>query len=152
MKRAIMALSILCGGLLIINPISNKIFAENTQEEIKKAQVQTIELSKTSNNNEDNKEKNKEVSKKNEENENKTSVEVVKVLNQEQAKDVLAIHNTNVEYTYQGDENTFEALKNKGLNGYVFLANVEGDLGFFVDKNTANVYYFHPSGYLELAK
>lgn len=145
MKRAIVALSILCGGLLILNPTSNKSFAENTNDEIKNVQVQTMELNNISNNNEDK----QEVSNKNED---KSSVEVEKVLNQDQAKDVLAMYNPNVEYIYQGDENTFEVLKNKGISGYVFLANVEGDLGFFVDKNTTNIYYFHPSGYLELAK
>lgn len=34
--------------------------------------------------------------------------------------------------------------------GYVFLSDIETDLGYFVDKNTGDVYYFHPSGYMEL--
>jgi len=34
--------------------------------------------------------------------------------------------------------------------GYIFLSDIETDLGHFVDTNTGDVYYFHPSGYMEL--
>lgn len=53
-------------------------------------------------------------------------------------------------YTYQGDENTFEVIREKGIRGYVFLPNVETDMAYLVDKDTGNIYYFHPSGYFEL--
>lgn len=52
-------------------------------------------------------------------------------------------------YTYQGDENTFEAIKEKGIRGYVFLPNVETDMAYLVDKDNGSIYYFHPSGYFE---
>ena len=79
-----------------------------------------------------------------------TSVEVVKQLNKEQAKELLESRNQGLQFEYQGDENNFSTLKEKGLSGYVFLPNVDGDMGYFVDKNTSNVYYFHPSGYMDL--
>ncbi|MDU4860618.1 MAG: hypothetical protein E6356_06465 [Terrisporobacter othiniensis] len=53
-------------------------------------------------------------------------------------------------YTYQGDENTFEAMQEKGIRGYVFLPNIETDLAFLVDKDSGSIYFFHPSGYFEL--
>ena len=120
MKKAIITLSILCGGLLIASPVSNSIFAQGTNGI---------------------------------ENNNKTNVtvEIVTELNKDQAKELLEIRNLNIEYIYKGDENTFEVLKEKGLSGYVFLPNVESDIGLFVDKDSAKVYNFHPSGYLELA-
>ena len=52
----------------------------------------------------------------------------------------------------QGTENDFVALKEKGLEGYVFLMDADTDLGMFVNKDDAKIYYFHPSGYLELAE
>lgn len=30
--------------------------------------------------------------------------------------------------------------------------DADGDLGMFVNKDDAKIYYFHPSGYLELAQ
>lgn len=72
-------------------------------------------------------------------------------LTQEQAKELLIKYNNTVDYIYQGDENKFEALKSKDLHGYVFLPDVETDIGYFVDKKTCQIYFFHPSGYLELA-
>lgn len=207
MKRAIIALSILCTGALAINPIKDISFAQNTNGNTNKEVVQNIETNTSENLNiEKNKniEANKEVEKtevtkkeiakdetlKNEEKElvtnkeeianpqkneqdtkqpvvekneavvenkkedektDKNTVEVIEVLNQEQAKELLKMVNPDMNYIYQGDETTFEALSQKGLSGYVFLPDVDGDMGLFVDKNTANVYYFHPSGYLELA-
>ncbi|HSQ87593.1 hypothetical protein [Romboutsia sp.] len=73
-----------------------------------------------------------------------------KQLTQEEAKELLLKYNDKVDYIYQGDASQFEALKSKNLQGYVFLPNVETDIGYFVDKNTCNIYFFHPSGYLEL--
>ncbi|WP_250673227.1 hypothetical protein LZ906_005890 [Paraclostridium ghonii] len=77
---------------------------------------------------------------------------VAKTLTKDDALKLLLDMNPNLVYAYQGDENTFSALKNKGLSGYVFLPNVDTDLGYFVDKNTSSIYYFHPSGYLEKIK
>ncbi|MEF9992368.1 MAG: hypothetical protein RRZ84_07380 [Romboutsia sp.] len=73
-------------------------------------------------------------------------------LTQEEAKELLLKYNNQVDYIYQGDANQFEALKSKNLNGYVFLPNVDTDIGYFVDKNTSEIYFFHPSGYLKLVK
>jgi len=53
-------------------------------------------------------------------------------------------------YAYQGDENTFEAMQEKGIRGYVFLPNIETDLAYLVDKDSGSIYFFHPSGYFEL--
>lgn len=117
MKKAIITLSIICGGLLLGLPSYNAIFAQGT--------------TKILNSN--------------------VKVEVISQLNQEQAEELLKMHNSNINYIYQGNEEDFEALKEQGLKGYVFLPDVESDLGFFVDKDNASVYYFHPSGYLELA-
>lgn len=74
---------------------------------------------------------------------------VSKALSRDDALNLLLDMNPNLVYAYQGDENTFPVLKSKGLSGYVFLPNVDTDLGYFVDKNTSSIYYFHPSGYLE---
>ena len=70
----------------------------------------------------------------------------------EQAKELLIKYNNKVDYIYQGDANDFEYLKSKKLQGYVFLPNVDTDIGYFVDKQTSKIYFFHPSGYLKLAK
>lgn len=73
-----------------------------------------------------------------------------KQLTQKEAKQLLLKYNNKVDYIYQGDSSQFEALKNKKLQGYVFLPDVETDIGYFVDKTNCNIYFFHPSGYLEL--
>lgn len=75
-----------------------------------------------------------------------------KALNKDDALNMLNDMNPNLTYEYMGDENTFSTLKDKGLSGYVFLPNIDTDLGYFIDKNTHHIYYFHPSGYLELIK
>ena len=85
-------------------------------------------------------------------NETNVQVQVIEKLNKEQAEELLEMYNPNVKYIYQGTENDFTTLKEKGLKGYVFLPNVDGDLGMFVNKDNAKIYYFHPSGYLELAQ
>ena len=87
-------------------------------------------------------------------NTNKTNVQVqvIEKLNKEQAEELLEMYNPNVKYIYQGTEDDFEALQEKGLKGYVFLPDIDGDLGMFVNKDNAKIYYFHPSGYLELAE
>lgn len=74
-----------------------------------------------------------------------------KALSKEEALDLLnKENNNNQEYGYMGDENTFNVLKEKGHEGYVFVPDVSTDLGLFVDKNTSEVYVFHPSGSLDL--
>ena len=85
-------------------------------------------------------------------NETNVQVQVIEKLNKEQAEELLEMYNPNVKYIYQGTEDDFEALKEKGLKGYVFLPDIDGDLGMFVNKDNAKIYYFHPSGYLELAQ
>ena len=60
------------------------------------------------------------------------------------------VEKTDLTYTYQGDENTFESIKEKGIRGYVFLPNVDTDMAYLVDKDYGNIYFFHPSGYFEL--
>lgn len=119
MKKAIITLSILCGGLLIINPINNVSFAQNKLDQI-------------------------------EINADESETLVVEELNQNQAEDMLKMYNPDIEYIFQGDENVFKVLKERELEGYVFLGNIQGDLGYFVDKNSSNIYYFHPSGYLDI--
>lgn len=86
------------------------------------------------------------------------STEVVnedKGMTKEEAQTILDKYIREVEqgdftYTYQGDENTFEAIKVKGTRGYVFLPNIETDMAYLVDKDSGNIYFFHPSGYFEL--
>ena len=73
-------------------------------------------------------------------------------LTQEQAKELLVKYNNKVDYIYQGTEDNFEYLKSKNLHGYVFLPDTDTDIGYFVDKQSSKIYYFHPSGYLELAQ
>ena len=60
------------------------------------------------------------------------------------------VEKTDLTYTYQGDENTFESIKETGIRGYVFLPNVDTDMAYLVDKDNGNIYFFHPSGYFEL--
>ena len=60
------------------------------------------------------------------------------------------VEKSDLTYTYQGDENTFESIKEKGIRGYVFLPNVDTDMAYLVDKDNGNIYFFHPSGYFEL--
>lgn len=76
----------------------------------------------------------------------KSEVEVVlnQYLNDTQQGDIT--------YTYKGDENTFAAMKQKGIRGYVFLPNAETDMAYLVDKDNGSIYFFHPSGYFEQIK
>lgn len=223
MKRAITALSILCGGLLFVNPVAN-IFAQGTntnqvieqaqttenstnkeitnqpivkenktvakeqKEEVKSKNIETnnnvvnkvnkIETTQKQENVKDEvkidkvekeepkeenntqvKDEQQNVEKeqvtteepKKEEPKDESNVEVINVLNKEQAQEVLKMYKKDIQFTYEGDENNFQALSQRGLSGYVFFPDYDTDLGFFVDKNTASIYYFHPSGYLELA-
>ncbi|MDR0879796.1 MAG: hypothetical protein LBN09_03725 [Clostridioides sp.] len=71
-------------------------------------------------------------------------------MTKEGAYELLKKKLPDVDFSYQGDENDFEYIRDHGHSGYVYLPMVDGDLAYFVDKNTSEVYYFHPSGYLEL--
>lgn len=78
------------------------------------------------------------------------NINIKKELTVEDAKELLKQYNSNVDYIYQGDETMFkEVLQDKGYKGYLFLPNVDGDIGFFVDKSNGDIYKFHPSGYME---
>lgn len=88
-------------------------------------------------------------------NDDKDKEEVKTGMTKSQAEAVLNKYLKEVEkvdftYTYQGDENTFEAMQEKGIRGYVFLPNIETDLAYIVDKDSESIYLFHPSGYFEL--
>lgn len=85
----------------------------------------------------------------------KDKEEVQTGMSKSEAESVLNKYLTEVEnvdftYTYQGDENTFETMQEKGIRGYVFLPNVDTDMAYLVDKDNGSIYFFHPSGYFEL--
>lgn len=73
-----------------------------------------------------------------------------KSLNRDEALQILKDKNNKCDYDYMGDENTVNVLKEKGQEGYVFVPDVQTDLGLFVNKNTKEVYTFHPSGSLDI--
>ena len=103
----------------------------------KKADTKDINL------NNESKTENKNINKVNNEN-------AKKELTVEEAKNLLINYNSSVDYLYQGDETTFkDVLQDKGYKGYLFLPDVDGDIGFFIDKTNSNIYKFHPSGYME---
>ena len=83
---------------------------------------------------------------------NNIEVQEINKLNKEEAEKLLLEYNSNVTYIYQGTEEDFTALKEQGLKGYVFLMDIDGDLGMFVNEDDSKIYYFHPSGYLKLAQ
>lgn len=101
--------------------------------------------------------KNEETEKEEAPKEDNTTDEVVQSngMSQSAAQGVLnqylnSIGQGDMTYAYQGDENTFGVIKEKGIRGYVFLPNVETDMAYLVDKDNGSIYYFHPSGYFEL--
>ena len=114
MKKSILVLSILIGGLFLVNPTHEITFAQ--------------------------------------ENNNQATVQKQNTLTQADAQQLLINNNDKVNYIFQGTSDNFKALQDKGLKGYVFLPDVESDMGYFVDQDTSHIYYFHPSGYLELIK
>ncbi len=115
MKKSLLVLSVLVGGLLLINPTQEVTFAqENTK-------TTSVEQQKT-------------------------------VLTQAEANQLLINNNNKINYIFQGTSDNFKTLLEKGLKGYVFLPDVDTDMGYFVDQDTSHIYYFHPSGYLELIK
>ncbi|MEX6585241.1 hypothetical protein [Paraclostridium bifermentans] len=114
MKKSILVLSILVGGLFLVNPTHEITFAQ--------------------------------------ENNNQATVQKQNTLTQADAQQLLINNNDKVNYIFQGTSDNFKALQDEGLKGYVFLPDVESDMGYFVDQDTSHIYYFHPSGYLELIK
>ena len=168
MKKGIIALSILCTGLLLLDPVKNTSFAikdDRMDNKVNTNIINKVEENDNNENNIDEKElhsenntvsKNEDTVKENidkeESNKENITEDEKQVLSKEDAEKILIGINPKLEYLYQGDENNFSALKEKNLTGYVFLPNVDGDIGYFVDKTNSNVYFFHPSGYLELVK
>ncbi|WP_101772810.1 hypothetical protein [Peptostreptococcus faecalis] len=127
------------------------------EDEDKKSSTYTIDETNTPrtalNSDEDeNKKKNKDViinnTRKSELKKNSES-NSQKEIDKNNALAILKSKNSEMEYSYMGDESTYEELKKKGYKGEVFLPNVNTDMGYFVDKETKDVYYFHPSGYME---
>ena len=142
MKKGIIAISLLLTGALLITPITNAISQNDVVKDVKPIQVE-----QSTKNNENNTTQIEEETTFAEV-EDKTGMsksEAEAILN----KYIKEVEEANFTYTYQGDENTFEAIKEKGIRGYVFLPNVDTDLAYLVDKDSGNIYYFHPSGYFE---
>ncbi|MGM9536289.1 MAG: hypothetical protein ACI3VR_13580 [Intestinibacter sp.] len=75
-----------------------------------------------------------------------------KELTKSEALQLVKDFEPSLDYDYMGDENTYECIKENGIKGYVFLPQCEGDMAYLVDKETGNIYFFHPSGYFELLK
>lgn len=139
MKKGIIAISLLLGSVLLVAPISNAISQNNEQVNLNQVvEENTYDENKTTQNENIIKSENKEIT--------KSQAEVI--LN----KYIKDIEQGDFTYTYKGDENTFEIIKEKGIRGYVFLPNIETDLAYLIDKENGSIYYFHPSGYFELLK
>ena len=142
MKKGIIAISLLLTGALLITPITNAISQNDVVKDVKPIKVE--QSTKDSENNTTQTEEETTFA----EVEDKTGMsksEAEAILN----KYIKEVEEADFTYTYQGDENTFEAIKEKGIRGYVFLSNVDTDLAYLVDKDSGNIYYFHPSGYFE---
>lgn len=174
MKRGIITVSLLMVGSLFLTPLANASFAKGVTEntipvEVKEttdkvqssteAKEETTQVQEVKEEQTVSKEEVKEDIKEEAKVEETTPIEEVatedKGMTQEEAQVILNKYISEVEkadftYTYQGDENTFKAIKEKGIRGYVFLPNIETDMAYLVDKDSGNIYFFHPSGYFEL--
>ena len=142
MKKGIIAISLLLTGALLITPITNAISQNDVVKDVKPIKVE--QSTKDNENNTTQTEEETTFA----EVEDKTGMsksEAEAILN----KYIKEVEEADFTYTYQGDENTFEEIKEKGIRGYVFLPNVDTDLAYLVDKDSGNIYYFHPSGYFE---
>ena len=160
MKKGIIAVSLLLSGALLITPITNALSKsdekETTVKPVKIEQnVQSEKIESTDKINE----VNDKTTQTNDIDKQETYIKENKKENlgmsKSQAEAVLnkylnKVEKTDLTYTYQGDENTFESIKEKGIRGYVFLPNVDTDMAYLVDKDNGNIYFFHPSGYFEL--
>ena len=142
MKKGIIAISLLLTGALLITPITNAISQNDVVKDVKPIKVE--QSTKDNENNTTQTEEETTFA----EVEDKTGMsksEAEAILN----KYIKEVEEADFTYTYQGDENTFEAIKEKGIRGYVFLPNVDTDVAYLADKDSGNIYYFHPSGYFE---
>ena len=83
---------------------------------------------------------------------NKKAKKANKLINKKQALNILNKIDNSVEYIYMGTEKDFDALQAKKLKGFVFLPDEEGDMGYFVNSKNGQVFFFHPSGYMERIK
>lgn len=117
-------------------PVKEEIKADNKKEEINKEESTTSSEEAVTEGEQDKEEVQTGMSKS----------EAESVLN----KYLTEVENVDFTYTYQGDENTFETMQEKGIRGYVFLPNVDTDMAYLVDKDNGSIYFFHPSGYFEL--
>ena len=121
MKKGIIAISLLLTGALLITPITNAISQNDVVKDVKPIKVE--QSTKDSENNTTQTEEETTFA----EVEDKTGMsksEAEAILN----KYIKEVEEADFTYTYQGDENTFEAIKEKGIRGYVFLPNVDTDL------------------------
>ena len=139
MKRVLIAITLLLSGALLTTPIINAMSQKDQQVNIKPVKVEQVTNSENIQVIKDNEEKEEVQS-------GMTKSEAESVLN----KYIEDIEKADFTYTYQGDENTFESIKEKGIRGYVFLPNIETDMAYLVDKDNGSIYFFHPSGYFEL--
>ena len=132
MKKGIIAISLLLTGALLITPITNAISQNDVVKDVKPIKVE--QSTKDNENNTTQTEEETTFA----EVEDKTGMsksEAEAILN----KYIKEVEEADFTYTYQGDENTFEAIKEKGIRGYVFLPNVDTDLAYLVDKDSGNI-------------
>ena len=114
MKKGIIAISLLLTGALLITPITNAISQNDVVKDVKPIKVE--QSTKDNENNTTQTEEETTFA----EVEDKTGMsksEAEAILN----KYIKEVEEADFTYTYQGDENTFEAIKEKGIRGYVFL-------------------------------
>ena len=151
MKKAIIKmLSILCVGLMIVSSAGESIYAASYSNTKQQVSVQTKKA--TNKKSSTKKTTVKKQTKKHNKNHKKTN-KSNKVLTKAQALKLVKKLEPEVKgFTYMGNENTYKCIKQKGIKGYVFLPNCDGDMAYLVDKQTSHIYYFHPSGYFELLK
>ena len=175
MKKAIISvISVLCVGLMVVGPVREAYANNSNKEEQKTSEVVATNTNIKTDKNETDKVKeqateatekqkqpqattqpttnvvNKEEPKAEE---SQTVVEQKTTLTQSQALQLVKAYEPGVAgYDYMGDENTYACIKEKGIQGYVFLPQCDGDMAYLVDKNSGHIYFFHPSGYFELLK
>lgn len=153
MKKAIIKmLSILCVGLMIVSSAGESIYAASYSNPKQQVSVQAKSSKKVTTKKTTVKKQTKKQTKKHNKNHKKTN-KSNKVLTKAQALKLVKKLEPEVKgFTYMGNENTYKCIKQKGIKGYVFLPNCDGDMAYLVDKQTSHIYYFHPSGYFELLK
>lgn len=165
-KKRMLILSAVCFGVIAVSPVSNAIAFKTNLNKYEKTEIQSVEYKVTPDENEKFTNWRNEVDDKSVDrledievvpmgqdtsyNENIDYNQQKQTLSIAQAKQILIDKNDKMEYIYQGDEEKFTVLKEKNHEGYVFLPNVNTDIGYFVDKNTGETYYFHPSGYMDI--